>query len=89
MHDALARNIVAVNRGELVKSTGEDVRAVFGDPLDALPSCAALQTAIADPAATNGVRVHVRCGADARRPSARCRASHRLAGTRTYLRTTR
>src|SRR5437764_690407 len=34
-HDALARAAVETHRGTVVKRTGDGVRAVFGDPMDA------------------------------------------------------
>ncbi|MFO1415404.1 MAG: tetratricopeptide repeat protein [Burkholderiales bacterium] len=61
-HDALARRLVAEHRGEFVKSTGDGVHAVFGDPLDGLAAAVAFLTALADPATTGGLPLLVRCG---------------------------
>jgi predicted ATPase/class 3 adenylate cyclase len=61
-HDALAQSVVEARRGSIVKMTGDGMCAAFGDPADALDAVAALQLALADPAATNGVTLHVRCG---------------------------
>ncbi|MFO1398146.1 MAG: tetratricopeptide repeat protein [Burkholderiales bacterium] len=61
-HDALARRLVAGHRGEFVKSTGDGVHAVFGDPLDGLLTAVAFLEALADPAATGGLPLAVRCG---------------------------
>ncbi|MEO8302973.1 MAG: tetratricopeptide repeat protein [Betaproteobacteria bacterium] len=61
-HDALARAAVEANRGTVVKTLGDGLHAVFADPLDALLASVALQKAIADPSATNGVVLRVRCG---------------------------
>ena len=35
-HDEIARRVIATHRGTLVKTTGDGVHAVFGDPLNAL-----------------------------------------------------
>jgi predicted ATPase/class 3 adenylate cyclase len=61
-HDAIARESVAANRGRVVKTTGDGVHAVFADPLDALRATVALQLALANPAATAGMALKVRCG---------------------------
>jgi predicted ATPase/class 3 adenylate cyclase len=70
-HDALARSTVAAHRGEFIKTTGDGIHAVFGDPLDALRAAVGFQLALADPAATGGVPLCVRsgmhAGVDARR----------------------
>jgi predicted ATPase/class 3 adenylate cyclase len=42
-HDAFARTTIGDHRGTLVKSTGDGVHAVFGDPLDALLAAVELQ----------------------------------------------
>ncbi len=61
-HDALARAAIVSHRGSLVKSTGDGVLAVFADPVDALEATFALLRALADPKATCGLRLRVRCG---------------------------
>ncbi|MEO8302750.1 MAG: tetratricopeptide repeat protein [Betaproteobacteria bacterium] len=61
-HDALARAAVTGNRGIIVKTTGDGLYAAFEDSLDALNATVTLQQSIADPAATNGIPLRVRCG---------------------------
>jgi predicted ATPase/class 3 adenylate cyclase len=61
-HDALARAVVDSNRGIVVKTLGDGVHAVFDDPLDAVAAGLQLQLALADPGATGGVTLRVRCG---------------------------
>jgi len=61
-HDALARSVVEGHQGTVVKMIGDGMHAVFDDALDALAATVALQQALADPIATNGVALHVRCG---------------------------
>jgi predicted ATPase/class 3 adenylate cyclase len=61
-HDAIAREAVTSNRGTLVKMTGDGVHAAFDDPFDAVSAALQLQQALADPGATEGVRLAVRCG---------------------------
>ena len=61
-HDAIARTAVEEHRGSVVKMTGDGVHAVFDDPLDAVRAALALQLALADPAATGGIALRVRCG---------------------------
>ncbi len=61
-HDALARSAVEGHHGTVVKMTGDGMHAVFDDALDALAATVDLQQALADPAATNGVPLRVRCG---------------------------
>jgi predicted ATPase/class 3 adenylate cyclase len=61
-HDAFTRAAVGANRGELVKMSGDGAHAAFEDPFDALAATLELQRALADPAATNGVHLRVRCG---------------------------
>ena len=61
-HDAIARASVEQHRGTVVKMIGDGLHAAFADPLDALRATLQLQQALADPAATNGVALRVRCG---------------------------
>ena len=61
-HDAISRAAVESHGGLLVKSTGDGVHAAFDNALDALGAAVDLQQAMADPTATNGVPLHVRCG---------------------------
>ena len=64
-HDALARAAVEAHRGLMVKMTGDGVHAAFDDPLDAVTAALELQQALADPEATDGIALAVRCGLDA------------------------
>ena len=61
-HDALARTAVESHRGTVVKMTGDGLYAAFDDALDAVEATLQLQQALADPDATNGVALRVRCG---------------------------
>jgi len=61
-HDVLARSAVEGHQGKVVKTTGDGMHAVFQDALDALAATVDLQQALADPAATNGISLRVRCG---------------------------
>ena len=61
-HDALARMAVEDHHGRVVKMTGDGFLATFDDALDALAATVGLQQVLADPAATNGVPLRVRCG---------------------------
>ena len=61
-HDALIRMVVESHHGTVVKMIGDGVHAVFDDALDAVTATLQLQQALADPAATNGVALKVRCG---------------------------
>lgn len=61
-HDALSRVAVERNGGTVVKMTGDGMYAAFGDALDALKAAVALQQALNDPAATNGLSFRVRYG---------------------------
>ena len=51
-HDTLARTVVEINNGVVVKMTGDGVYAAFEDPLDAVGAALQLQQALADPEAT-------------------------------------
>ena len=60
--DAFARAAVEDNRGVVVKTSGDGIHAAFGDPADAVSAALQLQRALADPEATNGIALRVRCG---------------------------
>lgn len=61
-HDALARAVVERNDGIVVKMFGDGMFAAFADPADGLNATLALLNALADPAATEGVALKIRCG---------------------------
>ncbi|HVJ72936.1 MAG TPA: tetratricopeptide repeat protein [Casimicrobiaceae bacterium] len=61
-HDELCRATVEAHGGAVIKMTGDGVYAAFGDPSDALLATVALQTALSDPAFTEGIELKVRCG---------------------------
>jgi predicted ATPase/class 3 adenylate cyclase len=61
-HDVLARAAVESNHGTVVKTLGDGVHATFDDPLDGVAATLQLQLALADPGATSGVTLRVRCG---------------------------
>jgi predicted ATPase/class 3 adenylate cyclase len=64
-HDAFARAAVAHNNGNVVKMTGDGMCAAFGNPSDAVGTALELQLALADPNATEGIALRVRCGVHA------------------------
>jgi len=61
LHDALLRGAVELNRGTIVKTTGDGMYAAFDDPLDGLKATLSIQHALADSAATSGIAFLVRC----------------------------
>jgi predicted ATPase/class 3 adenylate cyclase len=61
-HDALGRAAIEKNHGSIVKHTGDGFHAAFNDPLDALTASLAFQHSLADPSATSGLALEVRCG---------------------------
>ncbi len=61
-HDAIARAAVVEHRGEVVKSTGDGIHAAFERAADALAAALQMQLALADPDATDGLPLSVRCG---------------------------
>ena len=61
-HDAVARAAVESNHGVIVKMTGDGMFAAFVSSADAMNAALALQRALADPKATNGVPLRLRCG---------------------------
>ena len=60
-HDAFLRTAVESNRGTIVKTTGDGIYAAFDDPLDGLQATLSIQRLLADPAATSGIPLRVRC----------------------------
>ena len=64
-HDLLARDAVAAQCGRVVKTTGDGMYSVFPEAPQAVAAALALQSALADPAATAGVPIRVRCGVHA------------------------
>jgi len=64
-HDALLSQAVALHQGRVVKAMGDGIYAVFDDPLDALAAAVAIQRAVADPEATAGIALPVRCAVHA------------------------
>lgn len=61
-HDVLSQAAVAAHGGTVVKTTGDGLHAVFGEPGDALRATVMLQRALRDPDATAGIALRVRCG---------------------------
>ena len=61
-HDDTLRAIVARRRGEVVKSTGDGFFAAFPDARSAIDAAIAIQRALRDQRAENGVAVRVRIG---------------------------
>lgn len=61
-HDAIAQAAVRGHRGIVVKMTGDGLHAAFDDPLDAIGATLQLQQGLADPEATGGIALSVRCG---------------------------
>jgi predicted ATPase/class 3 adenylate cyclase len=64
-HDAITRKAVESAGGTVVKMTGDGVHATFDDPLRAVNAALALQQALSDAAATEGIALRVRCGVHA------------------------
>jgi predicted ATPase/class 3 adenylate cyclase len=61
-HDVIVRAAVETNRGTVVKMAGDGLHAAFEDPLDATKAALAIQLALSDSNATNGIALQVRCG---------------------------
>jgi predicted ATPase/class 3 adenylate cyclase len=61
-HDGLVRAAVVSNGGTVVKMTGDGVYAAFDDPITACNAALAIQCALVDPSATNGLALRLRCG---------------------------
>jgi predicted ATPase/class 3 adenylate cyclase len=61
-HDAVLKAAVGPRRGRVVKSTGDGIHAVFDDAADAVAAALQMQLTLADPAATAGLELRLRCG---------------------------
>ena len=61
-HDAMARTAVEDHGGIVVKMTGDGFLAAFGNAVDGLTACLALQHALEDATRTNGIPLRIRCG---------------------------
>jgi len=61
LHDAILRDGVESNHGAIVKTTGDGIFATFDDPLDGLSATLSIQRMLADPAATSGIPLRIRC----------------------------
>ncbi len=61
-HDALLRECVQRHGGQVVKTTGDGIYAVFEQPARGLGAALDIQLALIDPVATAGVTLRVRCG---------------------------
>lgn len=70
-HDQLMRAAVEAHGGRVVKTTGDGIHAVFGDPVDGIRAVIDIQIALRDPSATAGVPLDVRCGLHAGAAEAR------------------
>ena len=64
-HDAVLAQAVEHRRGVVVKKLGDGIHAAFDDPLDAIEAALAIQLALIDPGATDGIALKVRCGVHA------------------------
>jgi len=61
-HDAICRAIVGSHQGLIVKTTGDGVYAAFDDAFDAVAAALTLQETLANPEATLGLALPLRCG---------------------------
>jgi predicted ATPase/class 3 adenylate cyclase len=61
-HDLLLRTAVEAHRGRVIKTTGDGIYAAFDDAAQGLSAAIAIQQSVADPAATAGMSLPVRCG---------------------------
>ncbi len=61
-HDALCRAAVLGAGGQIVKTTGDGIHAVFDDPLQAVLAALQLQQALAAPVPEGALALKVRCG---------------------------
>ncbi len=62
LHDEITRGAVREHGGRLIKGTGDGIHAVFDDPMQAVTAMLQMQRALADPAATAGFPLALRCG---------------------------
>jgi len=61
-HDRMLCEAVERHHGEVVKTTGDGLLAVFRDPLGAVTASVEMQILLADPATTAGLALRIRCG---------------------------
>ena len=61
-HDALLRGVVEAHGGRVIKTTGDGIYAAFADAADGIAAVVAIQVSLANPEATAGVPITVRCG---------------------------
>ncbi len=61
-HDVLLRTAVEAHSGRVIKTTGDGIYAAFDDAAKGLSAAIAIQQSVADPAATAGMSLPVRCG---------------------------
>ena len=61
-HDVLLRTAVEAHSGRVIKTTGDGIYAAFDDAAKGLNAAIAIQQSVADPAATAGMSLPVRCG---------------------------
>jgi predicted ATPase/class 3 adenylate cyclase len=61
-HDALLREIVVKHHGRVIKTTGDGMYAAFDDAADCVRAVVLIQISLADPDATAGIPIFVRCG---------------------------
>src|SRR6266436_9401533 len=61
-HDVLLRAVVEAHRGRVIKTTGDGIYAAFADAANCVEAAIAIQQSVADPAATAGMALPVRCG---------------------------
>ena len=61
-HDVLLRAAVEAHRGRVIKTTGDGIYAAFAHAVDCVETAIAIQQSVADPAATAGMPLSVRCG---------------------------
>jgi predicted ATPase/class 3 adenylate cyclase len=64
-HDAMTCATIENHRGVIVKMIGDGAQAAFDNPLDAVCAAVQLQLVLADPEATFGMRLQIRCGVHA------------------------
>ncbi len=61
-HDQITQDAVLAHSGRLVKRTGDGIHAAFDDALDALAAMLQMQRRLADPQASAGLALALRCG---------------------------